>query len=152
MLQENGLSEWQESCRQEVEELRRVQEERMQLSIRENEEKMQRFERKYEEKRQRLRRENEESLARLQEQNEAQLALMVAKHLEEEERATKKAEQLETEMEVSNNQPAVPQCPVRVSSLFNLAHVHTMHSDGFSFMMYLIVQDAHEKKEYPPKN
>ena len=152
MLQGNGLSEWQESCIQEVDELRMEQEERMQVSIRENEEKMQRFERKYEEKRQRLRRENEERLARLQEQNEAQLALMVAKHLEEEERATKKAEELEAEMEVSNNQPAVPQCPVIVSSLFNLAHALTMHSDGFSFTMYLIAQDASEKKEYPPKN
>ena len=48
MLQGNGLSEWQESCTQEVDELRMEQEERMQVSIRENEEKMQRFERKYE--------------------------------------------------------------------------------------------------------
>ena len=115
MFQESGLPECQESCRQKLEELKRVQEEQMQISIRENEEKMQRFEQKYREKRQKLTRECEEVLARLQEQNETQMALMVAKHIEQEERAARKAEELETEMEVSNNQPAVPQCPVSFS-------------------------------------
>ena len=117
LFQESGLPECQESCRQELEELKRVQEEQMQISIRENEEKMQRFEQKYREKRQKLTRECEKSLARQQEQNETQMALMVAKHMEQEERAARKAEELETEMEVSNNQPAVPQCPVSFSLL-----------------------------------
>ena len=58
--------------------------------------------------------ENERLLSLLIQENESQEALMVAKH-EGEERAARKADQLQTERNASaSNQPQIPECPVGV--------------------------------------
>ena len=64
------------------------------------------------EKEQELKAENKKVLSLLLKENESQKALMLAKH-EGEERAARKAAELETERNASApSQPQVPECPV----------------------------------------
>ena len=68
--------------------------------------------REYREKEEAMQAENERALSLLLEENESQEALMLAKH-EGEERAARKADELENERNASaSNQPQVPECPV----------------------------------------
>ena len=81
---QDSLSQCRGRCRQELEELRKYQTEKVQLLLQQNEEKEQNLKRENREKEQALKAENERALALLIQDNEAQEALMVAKHDEEE--------------------------------------------------------------------
>ena len=102
---QDSLSQCRGRCRQELEELRKHQTERVQLLLQQ-----------HEEEEQKLRAENERVLSLLLQEHESQEALMLAKH-EGEERAARKAAELETERNDSlrpsaPSQPQVPECPV----------------------------------------
>ena len=106
------MSECREKCKQELEELRKHQTERMQLLLQQHEEKEQQLKRENEEREQRLKEENGRVLALLIQEKEEQEALMLAKH-ESEEEAARKAEELQADRNASAaNQPQVPECPV----------------------------------------
>ena len=106
------MSECREKCKQELEEFRKHQNERMQLLLQQHEEKEQQLKRENKEREQRLKEENERVLALLIQEKEEQEALMLAKH-ESEEEAARKAEELQAERNASAaNQPQVPECPV----------------------------------------
>ena len=117
------MSECREKCKQELEELRKHQTERMQLLLQQHEEKEQQLKRENEEREQQLQTENKEKEQRLKEENgrvlalliqekEEQEVLMLAKH-ESEEEAARKAEELQADRNASAaNQPQVPECPV----------------------------------------
>jgi len=97
----DSLSQCRERCRQELKELRKHQNERVQLLLQQNREKEQAF-----------KAENEKTLALLIQDNEAQEALMVAKH-DEEETAVRRATELEAERNASStSRPHIPVCPV----------------------------------------
>ena len=92
-----------------MKELRKHQNERVQLLLQQNREKEQAF-----------KAENEKTLALLIQDNEAQEALMVAKH-DEEERAARKAIELEAERNASaTSRPHIPECPVGNISEFEI--------------------------------
>ena len=106
---QDSLSQCRGRCRQELEELRKHQTEKVQLLLQQNEE-----------KEQALKAENERALALLIQDNEAQEALMVAKH-DEEERAARKASELEAERNASaTSRPHIPECPVGNISEFEI--------------------------------
>merc|ERR1711971_168203 len=124
-----------ERCRQELEELRKNQTERVQLLLQQHEEKEQKLRKEsqekeeklkleYEKKEQELLKENKEKeekmkaenervLSQLLEENESQEVLMLAKH-DGEERAAKKADELKSERNPSapSQLPQIPECPV----------------------------------------
>ena len=105
----DSLSQCRGRCRQELEELRKHQTEKVQLLLQQNEE-----------KEQALKAENERALALLIEENEAQEALMVAKH-DGEERASRKATEVEAEKNTAPaSRPSVPECPVSVYLSFKV--------------------------------
>merc|ERR1712130_361450 len=135
---DDSVSQCKERCKQELEELRKHQTERVELLLQRQEEKEQQMKlenRKKErelkkefrekegvmkkeirEKEEVMKTENEKALSLLLEENESQEALMVAKH-EEEERAARKEAELETERNSKLSpseptQPLVPECPV----------------------------------------
>ena len=117
---QDSLSQCRERCRQELKELRKHQNERVQLLLQQNEEKEQNLKREYKEKEQALKAENERALALLIQDNEAQEALMVAKH-DEEERAARRATELEAERNASStSRPPIPVCPVGDISEFDI--------------------------------
>ena len=82
----------------------------MQLLLQQQEEKEKALKKENQKKEQELKAENEKALSLLLEENKSQEAMMVAKH-EGEERAARKADQLQTERNASN-QSQVPECPV----------------------------------------
>ena len=113
---QGGASTWLSTL--SLEELKKHQTERVQLLLQQQEEKEQKMKLENQKKEQELKAENERVLSLLLEENESQEALMVAKH-EGEERAARKADQLETERNASAaNQPQVPECPVGSLSRF----------------------------------
>ena len=101
---QDSLSQCRERCRQELKELRKHQNERVQLLLQQNREKEQAF-----------KAENERTLALLIQDNEAQEALMVAKH-DEEETVARRA----TELEAESSRPHIPVCPVGNISEFDI--------------------------------
>ena len=106
---QDSLSQCRERCRQELKELRKHQNERVQLLLQQNREKEQAF-----------KAENEKTLALLIQDNEAQEALMVAKH-DEEETAARNATELEAERNASaTSRPHIPVCPVGNISEFDI--------------------------------
>ena len=114
------MSECKERCKQELEELRKHHNERVQILLQQQEEKEEALKAEYKVKEEERKTENERALSLLLEENESQEALMVAKH-EGEERAAKKADQLQTERNASAaNQPQVPECPVSKLSEFTI--------------------------------
>jgi len=128
---DDSVSGCKKRCKQELEELQKHQNERVQLLLREQEEKeqkmkvenqkkleesVQRMKKENKQKEEALKAENERVLSLLLEENESQEALMLAKH-EGEERAARKEAELETERNASlrpsaPSQPQVPECPV----------------------------------------
>ena len=115
---QDSLSQCRGRCRQELEELRKHQTEKVQLLLQQNEE-----------KEQALKAENERALALLIQDNEAQEALMVAKH-DEEERAT----ELEAERNASaTSRPPIPECPV--GNIFEFEILRTL-PDGQSGLLF----------------
>ena len=97
------MSKCRERCQQELEDLRKHQTERVQLLLQQQEE-----------KEQELKAENERVLSLLLQEHESQEALMLAKH-EGEERAARKAAELENERNASlrpsaPSHPQVPEC------------------------------------------
>ena len=106
---QDSLSQCRERCRQELKELRKHQNERVQLLLQQNREKEQAF-----------KAENERTLALLIQDNEAQEALMVAKH-DVEETSARKATELEAERNASStSRPHIPVCPVGNISEFDI--------------------------------
>ena len=106
---QDSLSQCRGRCRQELEQLQKHQTEKVQLLLQQNEE-----------KEQALKAENERALALLIQDNEAQEALMVAKH-DEEERAARRATELEAERNASaTSRPHIPECPVGNISEFDI--------------------------------
>jgi len=131
---EDSVSGCKERCKQELEELQKHQNQRVQLLLQQQEEKeqkmkvenqkkeqelevsLQQMKKANKQKEEALKMENERVLSLLLEENESQEALMLAKH-DGEERAAKKAAELETERNASlrpsaPSQPQVPECPV----------------------------------------
>ena len=108
-----------------MEQLRKHQTEKVQLLLQQNKKKEQKLKREYKEKEQALKAENERFLALLIQDNEAQEALMVAKH-DEEERAARKATELEVERNASaTSRPHIPECPVgNISEFEKEDHPH----------------------------
>jgi len=127
---DDSVSECRERCKQELEDLRKHQNDRVQRLLQQQEEKgqkmklehqkkleesMQQLKLEIQKKEQELKRENERALSLLLEENESQEALMLAKH--EGERAARKAAELQTERNAAprpsaTTQPQVPECPV----------------------------------------
>ena len=87
-LPQDPVTSCQARSRQELDELRTTQEERLQAVMEENEERMTRMTREVT----RLGEENNERVTRLLEEQETQTALMVARHQKEERAARMKAE------------------------------------------------------------
>ena len=120
---QGGASTWLSTL--SLEELKKHQTERVQLLLQQQEEKEQKMKLENQKKEEELKRENREKeealkaenerlLSLLIQENKSQEALMLAKH-EGEERAARKADQLETERNASaSNQPQVPECPVGI--------------------------------------
>ena len=81
---------------------------------------LQQLRRENREREQTLKTENERILAMLIQENEGQEELMLAKH-DGEQRAARKADELQNERNASAaNQPHVPECPVGISSEFDI--------------------------------
>ena len=119
---QDSLSQCRGRCRQELEELRKHQTEKVQLLLQQNEE-----------KEQALKAENERALALLIQDNEAQEALMVAKH-DEEERAARRATELEAERNASaTSRPPIPECPVGNISEFEILRTLPDGQSGLPF-------------------
>jgi len=106
-------------CEQELDELKRNQETRVQATKRENQEKEQKLVKENKKRLERVKRENKERISQLKKENkdsldsllslnQEQMALVVVKHAEEGERIT--AEEMGTPH--TNNRPEVPECPV----------------------------------------
>jgi len=113
---EDSVSKCKERCKQELGDLRKHQAERVELLLQQQEEKEQKMKRENQKKEQELKKENERALSLLLEENKSQEALMLAKH-DGEERAARKAAELEIERNSSSrpstpSQPQVPECPV----------------------------------------
>ena len=119
---QDSLSQCRERCRQELKELRKHQNERVQLLLQQNREKEQAF-----------KAENERTLALLIQDNEAQEALMVAKH-DDEETAARKASELEAERNASStSRPPIPVCPVGNISEFEILRTLPDGQSGLLF-------------------
>ena len=95
------MSKCRERCKQELEELRKHQTERVQLLLQQQEE-----------KEQELKAENERVLSLLLQEHESQEALMLAKHKDEESAAELKTERNASLGSSASSQPQVPECPV----------------------------------------
>ena len=130
---QDSLSQCRGRCRQELEELRKHQTEKVQLLLQQNKKKEQKLKREYREKEQALKAENERALALLIQDNEAQEALMVAKH-DEEERAARRAVELEAERNASaTSRPHIPECPVGNISEFEILRTLPDGQSGLLF-------------------
>ena len=113
---QDSVSECRERCKQELEELRKHQSERVQLLLQQHEKKKEELKKEYGEKLKAMKVENERVLSQLLKENESQEALMLAKH-DGEERAARKADELKIERNDSlrpsaPSLPQVPECPV----------------------------------------
>ena len=148
---QDSVSQCREKCNQELEDLRNNQTEKVKVLLQEQEEKQQKLvlenqkkvqelldslqelKRENEEKEKALKAENERALALLIQDNEAQEALMVAKH-DEEERAARRATELEVERNASaTSRPHIPECPVGNISEFEILRTLPDGQSGLLF-------------------